>query len=116
MTGDFDQRAKRLILAMESQRNGIVIAQIADQIGGDLATSFLPEGYSGHCAIVTESTSDVIAVLSSGIEAFRVAAYAITPDGGYGSVGIHPTQEDETHTSLLDWIAVGPGIRSQFDG
>lgn len=101
---------------MKIQENGIVIAQVADQIGGDTAKSYLPSGYSGRCAIVTESGSDVIAVLSNGIEALRVAAYAITPDGGYGSVGIHPTQKDETHSSLLDWIAAGPIIRNQMEG
>ena len=57
----------------------------------------------------------MIAVLSSGIEAFRLAAYAITPHGGYGSVSIHPTQLDETHESLLEWIDVGPKIRSSVE-
>jgi len=100
---------------LKTQSSGTVIAQVADQIGGEAATSYLPAGYTGHCAIVAESNSDVIAVLSSGIEAFRVAAYAITPDGGYGSVSIHPTQLDETHESLLDWIDVGRKIRSAVE-
>lgn len=110
MTGPLEQT-----LTLKTQISGIVIAQVADQIGGDVATSYLPAGYTGHCAIVAESNSDVIAVLSSGIEAFRVAAYAITPDGGYGSVSIHPTQLDETHESLLDWIDVGRKIRSAVE-
>ncbi|MBW4979918.1 hypothetical protein ABWH88_09560 [Marinobacter adhaerens] len=96
---------------MTTRASGIVIAQTAVEIGGDMATSYLPVGYSGRCAIVADSDSKVIAVLSSGIEAFRVAAYAITPDGGYGSVNIQPTELGETHESLLDWIEVGPKIR-----
>ena len=90
---------------MTTRASGIVIAQTAVEIGGDMATSYLPVGYSGRCAIVTESDAKVIAVLSSGIEAFRIAAYAITPDGGYGSVRIYPTQEEQTHASLCEWIS-----------
>ena len=97
---------------MKTQSSGIVIAQVADQIGGETATSYLPAGYTGRCAIVAESNSDVIAVLSSGMEAFRLAAYAITPDGGYGSVSIQPTDLDETHESLLDLIDRSPKIKS----
>ena len=104
-----NQLTQRHTRTMNTQSNGIVIAQVADQIGGEVATSYLHPGYIGHCAIVAESNSDVIAVLSNGIEAFRVAAYAITPNGGYGSVSIHPTHLDQTHESLLDWIDVGSG-------
>ncbi|MCD1649701.1 hypothetical protein [Marinobacter adhaerens] len=102
-------------MTLKTRSSGTVIAQVADQIGGEVATSYLPAGYTGHCTIVAESTSDAIAVLSSGIEAFRVAAYAITPDGSYGSVSIHPTQLDETHESFLDWIDVGRKIRSAVE-
>lgn len=88
-----------------SQSEGTVIAQIASEIGGDAAISYLPHGYSGRCAIVTESAANIIGVLPDPLQAFRVAAYAIAPAGGYGSVGILPTLDRETHQSLREWVA-----------
>lgn len=83
---------------------GAVIAQVADEIGGTAATSYLPPNYSGRCAVLSQSSFDTIAILPNGLEAFRVAAYAITPDGGFGSVEIQPSLECETHKSFMDWF------------
>ncbi len=83
---------------------GAVIAQVADEIGGTAATSYLPPNYSGRCAVLSQSSFETIAILPNGLEAFRVAAYAITPDGGFGSVEIQPSLECETHKSFMDWF------------
>jgi len=45
-----------------------------------------------------------LAVLSSGMEAVRIAAYAITPDGGYSDVSVHPSSLEPTHSSFCNWI------------
>jgi len=74
-------------------------------IGGDVATEAVPDGYTGACAVVPASDSDnVIAVLPSLNEARRVARYAKTPDGGYGSVVIEATRQPVTHETLEDWL------------
>ncbi|KXS55610.1 MAG: hypothetical protein AWU57_59 [Marinobacter sp. T13-3] len=82
-----------------------VIATNPLSIGGDTAAEAVPDGYTGACAVVPVSGSDnVIAVLPSLNEARRVARYAKTPDGGYGSVVIEATSQPVTHETLEDWI------------
>lgn len=81
---------------------GVVIAQISEQLGGMQALSYVPPGYVGNCAVM--SGSETLAVLSSGMEAVRIAAYAITPDGGYSDVSVHPSSLEPTHSSFCNWI------------
>ncbi len=81
---------------------GIVIAQTLDAVGGLQATSFIEPGYSGQCAVC--EGNKVIAVFPNNIEAIRAAAYAISPDGGFVGVSIHPSSELVTHASFMEWL------------
>ena len=72
------------------------------QIGGDDAVSYLEDAYDGITEVITMS-GKLVAVLPSPGEAKKVASYAITPDGGYGSVVIHSSSKDITHQSFDDW-------------
>lgn len=81
-----------------------LIASNAPEIGMDTAISYVSNGYLGHCAVVAAANNcSVIAVLPNEIEANSVARYAITPDGGYGSVYVEPTEKKITHSGFSDW-------------
>lgn len=81
-----------------------VIAANAPAVGADAAISSVPEDYQGACAVVEASSGiRVIAVLPNKAEAFSVARYAITPDGGYGSVYVDASNEAVTHSSFEEW-------------
>lgn len=79
------------------------VAQNPDEIGADCALTDVPAGYSGPCAVVTDANESV-AVLPSEGEAQRVAAYAVSPNGGYGSVRIVPSNSAVTHTDFNEWM------------
>lgn len=82
-----------------------IIAENPTEIGGDTATSMVRSTYQGACAVIEASGSGrVIAVLPSGAEANRVARYAITPAGGYGSVLVEETDQAVTHPNLESWV------------
>tara|TARA_Y100001933_G_scaffold264813_1_gene332787 strand:+ start:6388 stop:6642 length:255 start_codon:yes stop_codon:yes gene_type:complete len=75
------------------------------EIGADTAVSHVPTDYKGPCAVVQSQTSaNVIAVLPSVMEANRVARYAISPSGGYGSVYVEPTDLAVTCLTLEAWL------------
>lgn len=83
----------------------IVIAENAPEIGADTATSLVPANYQGPCAVVEASGRGLaVAVLPSSVEAYRVARYAITPDGGYGSVMVEMTERCITDQNFEDWL------------
>ena len=82
-----------------------IIAQLALEVGEHTAESNMPRDYVGACAVVSASDGKrVIAVLPSQTEASRVAAYAITPDGGFGSVFVRVSDAVCTHESFVDWL------------
>ncbi|MCP5213373.1 MAG: hypothetical protein H6998_20845 [Hahellaceae bacterium] len=82
----------------------MIIAQTADAIGGDNAVSRVNEAYTGGCEVVT-CNDETIAILPNYIEARAVAAYAITSDGGYGSViVVEAPGKQITHSSFNDWL------------
>ena len=84
-----------------------VIATTPDEIGGEQAVSFLPNGYQGACRITAGNT--VIAVTPDTTQAFRIAGYAITPDGGFTHVCVSACDDAATHLTLEDWICqAGP--------
>ena len=83
------------------------IASILDNIGGDYATTELPEDYVGACSLQSENpigTFKTLAVFPSFDEACTAASYAIAPDGGYSNVTVAaaPT-ERVTHQTWDDW-------------
>ncbi len=84
-----------------------VVAQNAEQLGGDTATTELPEDYVGNCALVTQEFSGrkVHAVFPSLEQACFAAGFAINPMmGGYGSVTIEAASHIPiTHLSWDDW-------------
>lgn len=85
--------------------NETIIAENPPEIGGDTASSMVRSTYHGACAVIEASgTERVIAVLSSGVEAYRLARYAITPAGGYGSVVVEETDQAVTHPNLESWV------------
>lgn len=82
-----------------------VIAENPAEIGADTVISTICHSYQGPCAVIEASGSGrVIAVLPSGAEAYRVARYAITPDGGYGSIVVEETDLPVTHPDLESWV------------
>lgn len=82
-----------------------MLRQEPDEIGAHSAVTDVPEEYSGSCALFSSSGRDqVIAVFPCSEDAFRAARYAITPDGGYGSVYVSAAPGAKpTHESFDDW-------------
>lgn len=76
------------------------------QLGGHQAFSDVPDDYEGVCAVqATCGSGELIAVLPNITEASRVAAYAITPDGGWCSVQVSAAPGMEvTHNSFMEWM------------
>ncbi|MCF8828575.1 hypothetical protein VDG03_18375 [Xanthomonas campestris pv. raphani] len=74
---------------MDNTQLGIVIA--TNPVDGSTATSFLPVGHKGRCAVKCEgSKRDHWSILPSPYEAFLVAGLAIRDEiGGYGSAEVH---------------------------
>jgi hypothetical protein len=84
-----------------------VIARGPVEIGGEVVTSSVPDGHKGPYEIVSESGGHSVAVLQDWSQARRVACYAITQDGGFGSVEIRTTDELSTHDTFEDWLGAG---------
>lgn len=90
----------------EKSTTPIIIIEEPQQIGGHTVSSYLPEAYDGACRIVS-SNSESIAVLPNTLEAYKVAGFAITPNGGYGSVDIEPALIDDVTVKTFDeWFDV----------
>jgi hypothetical protein len=69
-----------------------LLSKTADEIGGDVAISYVDKNYTGNCRVIKmDGSGDCVAILPNFVEAHRVACYSITPDGGYGSVEVSPT-------------------------
>jgi hypothetical protein len=90
----------------ESFNDYAIIHEAPAEIGAHTVETSLPSDYLGSCAIIqTSDRRTVIAIVPNFIEACRIAKYAITPDGGYGSVSIESTGNDCTHDSYLSWLS-----------
>lgn len=95
---------------MQADMQGNIVHEGPMEFGGETVTSFVEAGYVGHCAVKQDSSDQAnIAVLSCYGKALCLARYATTPDGGYGSVVVVPTDEPVTHFDLLNWI-LGVGV------
>lgn len=81
------------------------ICQMPDEIGGHVAVSDVPENYDGTCIVYEDNGSDrMIAVMPSYEEARRVAHYAVSVDGGFGSVRVSAAPGvTPTHGNFNDW-------------
>lgn len=88
-----------------------LLAQAPDAIGGNIAIGCHPSDHNGSFEVVAESNDQSIAVCPGFDEAARVARYAITPDGGYGSVSVVATDRGVTCNSLEEFIG-SPAIDS----
>lgn len=88
----------------EPQRN--VIGSSPIEIGGVTAVSMLPHGYEGACRVFLDNPDEhTIAVVPSSAESFRIARYAIGPDGYSAGVCIAPALQSEiTHQTFIDWL------------
>lgn len=83
-----------------------IISEGPPQFGSSMAYSDAPEDYEGVCAVRDAGGSDkLIAVLPNISEARRVAAYAITPDGGWCFVQVSAAPGMAvTHNSFMEWM------------
>jgi hypothetical protein len=82
----------------------MIIHQSPLEIGGHVVETSLSLNHDGRCAIVSGSGNQVIAIVPSFSEACRIAKYAVTPDGGYGSVRIESSVHECTDDSFQGWI------------
>ncbi|WP_286241118.1 hypothetical protein [Neptuniibacter halophilus] len=64
-----------------------VIAREPEQVGGHTAVSKVSDGYDDTCVILSVN-GDYITSTPDYRVARQIAGYAITPNGGYGSVVI----------------------------
>lgn len=83
---------------------GVVVAWIADEVGGSCAISYVPATHLGHCEV--RAGEQILAVVGSPALARRVAAYAIGPNGGYSDVSIAPSSQPLTCCSFEHWAAI----------
>jgi hypothetical protein len=82
----------------------MIIAKTDDKIGGEYVDCQVNENYVGRCEVKT--FNDVLVGIFPNLEVgISIARYAITPDGGYGSVEIIECSEKIiTHESFDDWF------------
>lgn len=84
---------------------GQIIYEGPLEIGGETVTSYIPKHYLGKMSIMDDNGTKVIAVMPTVEEGLRVAKYATSPDGGYGSVSIFAAGEERiTHATFMDWL------------
>ncbi len=78
-----------------------------NELGAGTATSEVAIGYSGKCEVKEKYSDKTIAVLPNSIEAEKVAGYACTPDGGFGSIIVTASKEKDalTHNSYEEWMS-----------
>lgn len=86
--------------------NQILVAMNPLEIGGDTAISDLPEEYKGKVQVVRDGDVDVIAVMPNVESGLSVARYAITPNGGFGSVFVlpAPAEMQVTENNFMEWL------------
>jgi hypothetical protein len=74
------------------------------EIGGEQAIARVDEDFDQPCSVISQN-DDLIATLPNAREAYRVARFAIRPEGGFGSVTVEKATTDEcTHQSFDDWF------------
>jgi hypothetical protein len=74
------------------------------EVGGEVVQTFIQDGYEGACSVFSFSSDELIACVSSVSEAYKIACYAISPDGGYGSVVVKPCKASKvTHNNFYEW-------------
>ncbi|SCW89733.1 hypothetical protein SAMN05216370_0074 [Pseudomonas peli] len=84
-----------------------IICKQPDAIGGDYATTILPEDHQGPVSLVVRNSKGkraIEATFPTLKEANTAACYAVSPGGGYSEVEIidgagHPV----THTDWQEW-------------
>lgn len=89
---------------MQSAR---IIGKQPDAIGGDYATTILPEDHQGPVSLVVRNSKGkraIEATFPNLTEANTAACYAVSPDGGFSEVELtdgagHPV----THTDWQKW-------------
>ncbi|KKN29098.1 hypothetical protein LCGC14_0847660 [marine sediment metagenome] len=93
-------------MTTHSEPTRSVIGRSPLEIGGAQAVSKLPHGYEGACRVFLDNPDEhTIAVVPSPAESFRIARYAIGPDGHSTGVCIVPApHSDITHQTFLDWL------------
>lgn len=74
------------------------------ELGGERVVSYLPDDYSGPCAITCAGNGELIGVAADPEVALRIGRYATTPDGGFGSVDLEPSSKTPDYQSLSDFI------------
>lgn len=85
-----------------------VIGKQPDEIGGDYATTELPENYDGRVALTCEKRNGegrrTLAVFPTLSQAHLAACYAVCPSGGYSQVElIDAGDQAVTHEDWQDW-------------
>lgn len=90
-------------MAQPPEPHQTVIATTPLEIGGEQSVSVLPDGYEGLCQI--EGDDRILAVVPDTTQGFRIARYAITPDGGYTDVRVAPSDRAPTHWTLEHWLS-----------
>lgn len=82
----------------------IVIADTPLEIGGERAIANIDESFALPCSVFCRN-GDLVVTLPNAKEAYRVARYAIRPDGGFGSVSVQASTDGRcTHQSFEDWL------------
>jgi len=88
-----------------------IVARIRDELGGEYATSRVPEGHTGTCALFYRGRfGQHCAIFPSYRQAAAAARMAIDPTiGGYGDVridlGVKAPPEAELFVTASDWLA-----------
>jgi len=84
-----------------------IIGKQPDAIGGDYATTCLPEDHQGAVSLVVSDGHGqrvIEAVFPSLVEASAAACYAVSPAGGYSQVElVDGTGQPVSHTGWQDW-------------
>tara|TARA_Y100000780_G_scaffold119536_1_gene107817 strand:+ start:1958 stop:2233 length:276 start_codon:yes stop_codon:yes gene_type:complete len=84
-----------------------IVAKQPDEIGGDYATTVLPEGHQGPVSMQVRGCKgdhEIEATFPTLHQATMAASYAISPDGGYSDVVlIDGTGQQVTHADWQEW-------------
>ena len=80
-----------------------IVARTDDEINSCCAIVHYDDSYAGRVCVIR--LDEVVAVLPNPIEALKVAAFAITPNGGFGSVALLAAKNEfPTHNSFVEWL------------
>lgn len=93
-----------LVKTSSDMETGRIIHEGPMELGGERVESYLPDDYSGPCAITCAGNGELIGVAADPEVALRIGRYATTPDGGFGSVHLEPSSEKPDYQSLTDFI------------